>query len=334
MKVAVFSTKPYDREYLKEANQIYRYKLDLFEPHLSVKTCKLAFGYEVVCAFVNDCLDAAVLEELSRNGTRLIVLRSAGFNHVDIKAAEKLDITVARVPAYSPHGVAEHAVALILALNRKIYRAYNRVREGNFSLDGLIGFELCGQTAGVLGTGKIGSVFIKIMQGFGVNVIAYDPVQNPDIAVEYVALDELFSRSDIISLHLPLTPATKHLINKQTIQSMKKGVMLINTSRGGLIDTPALISGLKSGAIGYVGLDVYEEESDIFFEDLSSQIIQDDIFARLLTFPNVVVTGHQAFFTRNALKAIAETTLRNIRGFQDRNIPKSNLVTSQLIGGK
>lgn len=331
MRVAVFSAKSYDRLFFEKANQSYRHVIIYFEHSLTVATCHSAYGFDAVCIFVNDELDASILLALKENGTSLVVLRSAGFNQVDIKAAEKLGVTVARVPVYSPHGVAEHAVALILSLNRKIHRAYNRIREGNYSLEGLLGFEIYQKTVGVVGTGKIGVAFANIMAGFGAKVIAYDPVQNSQNNLQYVTLDELFVQSDIISLHLPLTPDTKHLINEKTLQIMKKGVMIINTSRGGLIDTKAVIAGLKSSQIGYLGLDVYEEEADLFFEDLSGHILQDDTFARLLTFPNVIITGHQAFFTKTALQTIAETTLKNVEDYQNVGIPDINLVTKKLI---
>ena len=319
MKVAVFNTKKYDREFLEEANRDQGHELIFFEPHLTSETCKLAFGFEAICVFVNDRLDKQTLTLLAENGIRLIALRCAGFNNVDLQTASDLGITIARVPAYSPHGVAEHAVALILALNRKIYRAHNRVRDGNFSIDGLLGFELYGKNIGIIGTGNIGSNIARIMKGFGANVLAYDPISNPDcirIGIKYFTLGELFEQSDIISLHLPLTHDTHHIINKDALDQMKKGAMLINTSRGGLVDTSAVIEALKSGKVGYLGLDVYEEEEELFFEDLSGHILQDDTFARLLTFPNVVITGHQAFFTKEALKDIAETTIANIISFE------------------
>lgn len=320
MRVAVFSTKSYDREFFKERNRDHGHELTFFEPRLTRDTAALADGYPAICAFVNDQLDAGVLLTLSRGGTELIALRSAGFNHVDLEAAEDLDLTVVRVPAYSPEAVAEHTVGLIMALNRKIHRAYARVREGNFSLEGLLGFNLHEQTVGVVGTGKIGMHVARIMRGFGCSVLAYDPYPNEEmeeIGGEYADLETLFSRSDIITLHCPLTPETDHLINSEAIGQMKRGAMLINTSRGGLIDTPSVIQGLKSGKIGSLGLDVYEEEADLFFEDFSGRVIQDDVFARLLTFPNVIITGHQGFFTRNALQNIAETTLQNITDYAE-----------------
>jgi D-lactate dehydrogenase len=315
VKVAVFSTKSYDEEYLAAANTSHGHELLFLEARLVPYTVRLAVGCEAVCAFVNDVLDREVLKLLAANDIRLVALRSAGFNHVDLRAAADLGITVVRVPAYSPHAVAEHAVGLILALNRRIHRAHNRVREGNFSLAGLLGFDLHGKTVGVIGTGLIGSVFARIMTGFGCTVLAFDPRQNPeclDLGVRYVALDVLLAESDIVTLHCPLTPETHHLIDAAAIAAMKDGAMLINTSRGALVDTAAVIEGLKSGKIGNLGLDVYEEEGDLFFEDLSHRVITDDVFSRLLTFPNALVTGHQGFFTAEALEHIAATTLANI----------------------
>ncbi|GGC05232.1 lactate dehydrogenase [Novosphingobium endophyticum] len=268
---------------------------------------------------MNDQLGREVLEDLAANGTRLIALRSAGFNHVDLEAARSLGLTVARVPAYSPEAVAEHTVALILSLNRKTHKAYARVREGNFALEGLLGFDLCGRTVGIVGTGKIGLAVARIMLGFGCQVLAFDPERNrefEEMGGSYADLPELFANADIISLHCPLTPATHHLIDGKAIDQMKPGVMLINTSRGAVVDAKALIAGLKARKIGHVGLDVYEEEGDLFFENLSDQMIQDDVFARLLTFPNVLITGHQAFFTHEAMTAIAETTIDNISSFE------------------
>jgi D-lactate dehydrogenase len=315
MKVAVFSTKVYDRKFLSDANSPTQHELVFFEPRLNRDTAILAAGFPAVCVFVHDQVDAPTLELLASRGTRLVVLRCAGFNNVDLQAAADLGISVVRVPAYSPYGVAEHAVGLILSLNRKIHRAYNRVREGNFSLDGLLGFNLHDRTVGIIGTGKIGLILGQIMKGFGCNILAYDVYRNPELEAlggKYVELPELFANSDIISLHCPLTPETHHLINAEAIEQIKSGVMLINTSRGALIDTLAVIEGLKSGKIGYLGVDVYEQESELFFEDLSGEIIQDDIFQRLTTFPNVLITGHQAFFTAEALHNIAETTFANI----------------------
>ncbi len=319
MRVAVFSTKSYDRRFLEAANQAFRHDLTFFEPRLKPETAPLADGFPAVCAFVNDVLDAETLKLLQAGGTRLIALRSAGFNHVDLETAAALGLTVARVPAYSPHAVAEHAVGLILALNRKIHRAYARVREGNFALDGLLGFDLYGRTVGVVGTGAIGTEFARIMAGFGCRLLGFDPTPNDtcrELGVRYVPLMELFQGSDIIALHAPLTPATHHLIDRDSLVHMKPGVMLINTSRGALIDTAAAIEALKSSRIGYLGLDVYEEEAHLFFRDLSEQLIQDDVFMRLLTFPNVLITGHQAFFTEEALHNIAHTTLSNVTAFE------------------
>ncbi|MBD2186642.1 2-hydroxyacid dehydrogenase [Pseudanabaena mucicola] len=319
MKIAFFNTKPYDRQSFNTANGTYQHEIVFFECHLSNETVSLAAGFAAVCIFINDYLNAEMLEILAKGGTKLIALRSAGFNHVDLATAANLGITIVRVPAYSPYAVAEHAVALVLSLNRKVHRAYNRVREGNFSIEGLLGFDLYGSTVGVVGTGRIGAIFAQIMRGFGCKLIGYDAYQNPAclaMGMTYVSMPELLASSDIISLHCPLTPDTRYLIDAVAIAKMKTGTMLINTSRGALIDTQAAIDGLKSGAIGYLGIDVYEQEADLFFEDLSNEVIQDDVFQRLLTFPNVIVTGHQAFFTSHALANIAETTLANIAEFE------------------
>jgi D-lactate dehydrogenase len=315
MKVAIFSTKAYDKQFLEAANSHHQHEFVFFEPRLTSDTAILATEFPAVCVFVHDIVDALTLEMLAEGGTRFIILRCAGFNNVDLKTAANLGMTVVRVPAYSPYGVAEHAVGLILTLNRKIHHAYNRVRESNFSLAGLLGFNLNGRTVGIIGTGKIGVILAQIMQGFGCHLLAYDVYRNPELEKlggKYVELPELFANSDIISLHCPLTPETHHLINAETIAQMKPKVMLINTSRGALIDTQAVIEGLKSRKIGSLGVDVYEQESDLFFEDLSGEIIQDDVFLRLTTFPNVLITGHQAFFTEEALYNIAETTCANI----------------------
>ena len=326
MRAAVFSTKPYDRTFLNGANTAAGkpHELGYFDAHLNVSTATLAQGATAVCPFVNDTVDTAVLQQLSELGVRLVALRGAGFNNVDLSAAEQLGIKVARVPAYSPHAVAEHAVALMLALNRKTHRAYARVREGNFSLDGLLGFDLFGKTVGIVGTGRIGMALARILQGFGCRLLAYD-VRHDDtfagLGREYVTLVELLSGSDIVSLQCPLSPQTTHLIDADAIAKMKPGVMLINTSRGAVVESRALISALKNGHIGYLCLDVYEEEGDLFFEDLSGQVLQDDVFARLLTFPNVLITGHQAFFTREAMEAIAETTLGNLTAFERSGEP-------------
>ncbi|MEV4488700.1 2-hydroxyacid dehydrogenase [Micromonospora coxensis] len=315
MRVAVFSTKPYDRDFLTAANADGRHELALLEPRLSAETATLARGADAVCAFVNDDLGAPVLEQLAGAGVRVVALRSAGYNHVDVAAAAKLGLTVVRVPEYSPYAVAEHCVGLMLALNRKIHRAHNRVREHNFALTGLLGFDLHGKTIGVVGTGKIGVSVARIMVGFGCRVLASDPYPNPDAlaaGVEYVPLETLLAQSHVVTLHCPLTPDTHHLIDADRITQMRPGVMLINTSRGALVDTRAVIAGLKNGRIGHLGLDVYEEETDLFFEDLSDQMLRDDDFSRLSTFPNVLITGHQAFFTEEALHNIAATTIANL----------------------
>eukprot|EP00913_Durusdinium_trenchii_P028403 g26631.t1 len=307
-----------------------------FEPRLTGETVSLAEGFSAVCVFVNDILDAGVLERLAAGGTRVVALRCAGFNNVDLTAAERLGMKVVRVPAYSPCAVAEHTVGLMLTLNRKIHRAYARVREGNFALNGLLGFDLHGRTVGIVGTGQIGAIVARIMSGFGCRLLGFD--LHPDSACEamglqYGTLDEVLSQSDIVTLHCPLTPDTRHLINAQTINQLKPNVMLINTSRGAVIDTRAVIDGLKSGQIGSLGIDVYEEEADYFFEDLSHHAIADDVLARLLTFPNVLVTGHQAFFTQEALDAIAETTLRNLQEIEQTGA-SANEVLSQKVQGR
>lgn len=315
MKVAVFNTKSYDRQFLETINAQFNHELIFFEPRLNSQTVTLAKNFPAVCVFVNDLLDRPILESLAAGGTSLIALRCAGYNNVDLRAAKDLNLTVVRVPAYSPYAVAEHTIALILTLNRKIHRAYYRVREGNFALNGLLGFDLHGSTVGIIGTGKIGRVIGQILHGFGCKILAYDPYPNDEFAknyANYVDFEELLSQSDIISLHCPLTKENHHLINDRAIASMKSGVMLINTSRGALIDTKAVIKGLKSKKIGYLALDVYEEEENLFFQDLSDEVIEDDVFQRLLTFPNVIITGHQAFFTSDALENIATTTLSNI----------------------
>jgi D-lactate dehydrogenase len=328
MKVAVFSAKSYDRQFLEVANLNHGHELLFLEPRLTEMTATLAAGCQAICVFINDKLDASTVKAIADQGVQLIALRSAGFNHVDLKAAAALGLTVVRVPAYSPYAVAEHTVALILALNRKLYRAYNRVRDDNFSLEGLMGFDLHGSTVGIVGTGKIGQCFAQIMQGFGCRLLAYDVQPNAhceSLGVEYVALSVLFAQSDVVSLHCPLTPQTHHLVNADSLALVKKGMMLINTSRGGLLDTVAVIEGIKSGKIGYLGIDVYEQEEELFFEDLSNTIIQDDTFLLLQAFPNVMITAHQAFFTRNALTNIADTTLANITDFEQAK-PCLNLV--------
>lgn len=314
MRALLFSSQHYDQESFTQA-ALGGVELHFQSARLTVDTAPLAQGFDVVCAFINDELDAAVLQCLARGGTRLVALRSAGYNHVDLAAAKRLGIDVVRVPAYSPQAVAEHAVALILALNRRLHRAYNRTREGDFTLHGLTGFDLHGKTVGVVGTGQIGAAFARIMAGFGCQLLAYDPCPDPQLealGVRYMSLPALLGQARIISLHCPLTPGTRHLINAQSLAHLQPGAMLINTGRGALVDTPALLDALKSGQLGYLGLDVYEEEAKVFFEDRSDLPLQDDVLARLLTFPNVIVTAHQAFLTHEALQAIAQTTLENI----------------------
>lgn len=318
MDVAVFSTKPYDRQFMDPAAE-GKHHLIYLDARLTPETAVLARGAHAACAFVNDQVNEAVLKEFKKLGVSLVALRSAGFNNVDLAAAKQQGITIARVPAYSPEAVSEHAIALILSLDRGIHRAYARVREGNFALDGLLGFNLHGRTVGVVGTGRIGSGVAKIMLGFGCKVVAHDVAPDPKckaLGVVYLPLHELLAASDIVTLHCPLTPKTRHLIDAAAIGKMKRGMMLINTSRGGIVDTQAVIDGLKEGSIGHLGLDVYEEEGDLFFEDMSNEVIQDDLFERLLMFTNVLVTGHQGFFTKEALTAIAEITVANIAAFE------------------
>src|SRR5512136_951974 len=313
---AVFDTKPYDREPLQQASANRGIEWRFLEFRLTRETAPLAKDAQAVCVFVNDQLDRPCLEALVAQGVKLVALRCTGFNNVDLAAAKALNLAVTRVPVYSPYAVAEYAIALLLALNRKIHRAYNRVRELNFALNGLVGFDLHGKIAGICGTGKIGRIVAQILRGFGMKVLAYDPYPAADWAkanaVEYVEARTLAQESDVISLHIPLTPETKHIIRRETLDLMKPGVILINVSRGALIDTTALIEGLKSGRLGGVALDVYEEEEGIFFEDLSGQVLQDDELARLLTFPNVLITSHQAYLTREALSDIAHTTVANL----------------------
>ena len=322
MKVAIFDTHQFEKSTLIEANKNFNHDLNFFEVRLTEKTISLAQGYESICIFTSDRLNRSLVEQLAKGGTKLIALRSAGYNHVDLNAAFDFKIKVVRVPEYSPYAVAEHAVGLILSLDRKIHKAYNRVRENNFSLEGLVGFDLHDKTVGVIGTGRIGKVFMKIMKGFGCRVLAYD--NQPDLLFEnqyqikYTTLNEVLEKSDIVSLHVPLFKETFHLIDEDKIKKMKSGAMLINTSRGGLVDTKALIRALKTGQIGAAGLDVYEEEENLFFQDHSSQILDDDVLARLMTFPNVLLTSHQGFLTKEALSNIATTTLSNISAFEDR----------------
>ncbi|AEE53484.1 2-hydroxyacid dehydrogenase [Haliscomenobacter hydrossis] len=320
MKVAVFSAKPYELEYLDKFNQDHKHQLVYFDASLNIDTTNLALGFTAVCVFVNDKIDRPTIEKLAKNGVKLIDLRSAGFNNVDLEAAAEQQIKVLRVPAYSPQAVAEHAVALIMTLNRKTHKAYNRVREGNFSLENLTGFNLYKKTVGVIGTGQIGAAFCRIMLGFGCKVIAHDLIRSETLiglGVEYQSMDALLSQSDIISLHCPLNPATHYLLNDLTFSKMKKGVMLINTSRGALINTTDAIEALKSGKLGYLGIDVYEQEENLFFKDLSESLVQDDVIERLMAFHNVLITPHQGFFTQEALDEIATVTLKNFTDFEE-----------------
>jgi D-lactate dehydrogenase len=319
-RILFYSAKPYESDIFKKINEQRppeeQLKLTFIEAHLCETTVALAKGYDAVCAFVNDTLDRYVLTALKEQGVQVVAMRCAGYNNVDIVTANALGLPIVRVPAYSPYAVAEHAVTLLLTLNRKIHKAYSRVRDGNFSLDGLVGMDLHGKTVGIVGTGKIGAVFAGIMKGFGCNLLAFDPYKNAEVEAlggQYVSLPELLEQSDVISLHCPLMESTHHLINSETLPLLKRGVLLINTSRGGLVETISVIEGLKQGIIGGLGLDVYEEEGPLFFEDLSCSVIQDDVFSRLLTFPNVVITGHQAFLTKEALSNIAGTTLGNVQ---------------------
>ncbi|WP_286235788.1 2-hydroxyacid dehydrogenase [Thalassotalea sediminis] len=314
-EIAVFSTKKYDIEYLNKFNVDNKFSFNFIEAKLCQETVALAKGADAVCVFVNDNINKKVLETLSDFNIKTIALRCAGFNNIDLPCAKSLGFTLCRVPEYSPEAVAEHTIGLMLTLSRKYHKAYNRVREGNFALDGLMGFNLHKKTVGIIGTGNIGKATVRILQGFGCHVLCYDPSPSEEITqlgANYVALDELLTNADIVSLHCPLTPQTQHLIDEQAIANMKNGVMLINTSRGGLIDSHALINALKTRKISLLGLDVYELESELFFEDLSNTIIQDDVFERLLSFPNVVITGHQGFFTQEALETIAQTTISNL----------------------
>ena len=334
MKITMFDTHQYDRESFEAANVSAGHQINFLEPRLTPETASLARGYEGVCSFVNDKLDKRALEVLHEGGTHLIALRSAGYNHVDLAAAALLGLTVVRVPEYSPYAVAEHAVALVLTLNRKIHRAYARVREWNFSLDGLVGFDLHGKTVGIVGTGRIGHAVARIFQGFGCRILAFDLKPDPALVTEvrarYVDLSELYRDSDIISLHVPLTPATHHLIDEGALAAMKAGAMLVNTGRGALIDSRALIGALKNGHLGAAGLDVYEEEEGVFFQDLSNRVLQDDVLARLLTFPNVLVTAHQGFLTREALANISRVTLENVTAFE-RGEPLLNEVRAEYV---
>jgi len=321
MKIAFFSTKSYDQEYFDKFNNDNKHSLTYFEVSLNQDTIELTRGFDGICVFVNDKLDKETIKILSEIGIKLIALRCAGYNNVDLRATHDKGIKVVRVPAYSPEAVAEHAVALILTLNRKIHKAYNRIREGNFSIEKLTGFNLYKKTVGVIGTGKIGMAFCNIMLGFGCKVLAYDLYPSDAMkekGVEYTSLDEIFHRSEIISLHCPLTPETNHMINSEAFGKMKEGVMIINTSRGALIKTSDAIDALKKGKVGHLGIDVYEEEEKLFFKDLSEFLIQDDILLRLIGFPNVLITAHQGFLTKEALTQIATTTLNNISGFEKK----------------
>ncbi|MDY0039777.1 MAG: 2-hydroxyacid dehydrogenase [Desulforhabdus sp.] len=333
MKVLVYSSRPYDKKFLEAANQ-GRHEIQFIEARLEEHTAVLAKGFPAVCCFVSDSVNAQVLQELHDGGTKLVVLRATGFNNVDLTTAERLGITVMRVSNYSPYSVAEFAVGMILAMNRKIHRAHQRVREGNFRLDGLLGFDLHGKTVGVVGTGKIGSVFSKIMHGFGCSLLGFDKYQNPEcieLGMRYVSLEQLLSDSDIISLHAPLNPETHHMINKDTISLMKEGAILVNTSRGALVDTQALIPYLKECHKCAVCLDVYEEEEHIYYRDLSDQVITDDVISRLITFPNSLVTGHQAFFTQDAMQTIAETTIGNLSDFENGRTNENTLKLEKVM---
>jgi D-lactate dehydrogenase len=319
MKTAVFSTRRYDRTMLGRANGPAGHELHFFDERLTEDSAQLAEGCEAVCVFVNDAVDVKVLAILARNGTRLLATRSTGYNHIDTVAAEQHGIAVVRVTDYSPYSVAEFAVGLLLAVNRKIVRASVRTRDGNFELDGLMGMDLHGKTVGVVGTGKIGTIFAKIMTGFGCRVLGYDPFRNPAFEAaggRYVSQDEKLSSCDVVSLHCPLTEQTRHIVNAETLARAKPGSILVNTSRGGLVDTEAAIEALKTGQLGGMAIDVYEQESKLFFQDLSSTIICDDIIQRLVSFPNVIVTGHQAFFTTEAIGQIMQTTIESITAFE------------------
>ena len=321
-KIAFFSTQPYDKTFFNKYNAAFSFELDFFETQLNPQTVILIENAAIVCVFVNDIVNEAVIKQLAEKNVKIIALRCAGFNNVDLEAAKKYNLKVCRVPAYSPQAVAEHAMAMILTLNRKTHKAYNRVREQNFSLNGLLGFDLFGKTIGIIGTGNIGKAFAKIALGFGCKVRAYDIVTNSEMekdGVEFVSIETIFKSSDIISLHCPLNEQTKHIINSNSIDEMKDSVMIINTSRGGLIETACVIEGLKEGKIGYLGIDVYEQEEKLFFRDLSADIIQDDAIQRLMSFPNVLVTAHQAFFTNEALTQIALVTFNNIKSLLTEN---------------
>ncbi|MGM3175077.1 2-hydroxyacid dehydrogenase [Dickeya lacustris] len=330
MKLAIYSTKQYDRKYLEQVNQQFGYELEFFDFMLSPRTVKMAAGCHAVCIFVNDDAGRDVLTELAHNGIKILALRCAGFNNVDLEAAQELGIQVVRVPAYSPEAVAEHAVGMMMSLNRRIHRAYQRTRDANFSLEGLIGFNMYQRTAGVIGTGKIGIATLRILKGFGMKLLAHDPYPNPqalELGAQYVDLNTLYAAADVISLHCPLTPENHHLLNREAFDRMKNGVMIVNTSRGGLIDSQAAIDALKQQKIGSLGMDVYENERDLFFSDKSNDVIQDDVFRRLSACHNVLFTGHQAFLTEEALTSISHTTLQNIQQLI-ANEPCANQVTS------
>jgi D-lactate dehydrogenase len=333
MKISFFSAKRYDREHFDAQNTSSAFSIEYFDTALSAKTARLAHGADAVCAFVNDDLSAPTLEALAEHGIQLILLRCAGFNNVDLAKAEQLGITVSRVPAYSPEAVAEHAIALMMTLNRRIHKAYQRTRDANFSLEGLTGMNIFGKTAGVIGTGKIGLATARILKGFGCRVIAFDPYPNDaakELGIEYVSMAELLAQSNIITLHCPLTPENTYLIGKSAFSQMKKGTLLINTSRGKLVDSTACIEALKDGTLGGLALDVYEHEKELFFEDLSAEVILDDVFRRLSACHNVIFTGHQAFLTQEALQSIADTTLLNANAFSQgqRN---GNEVTAEVV---
>lgn len=328
MKVAVFSSKPYDKKYFEKFNENYNHDLTFFETHLNIQTTNLVKGFKTVCVFVNDKINHDVIQKLFENDVKHIALRCAGYNNVDLEVAKKYNIKVTRVPAYSPQAVAEHALSLILTLNRKTHKAYNRIKEGNFSLNGLIGFDLNDKTAGIIGTGKIGAAFSRIMLGLGCKVIAYDLNPQEKLikdGVDYLPLNELYKNADIISLHCPLMPSTKHIICQKSIEMMKNHVMIINTSRGALIHTEDVIKNLKDKKIGYLGIDVYEQEEEIFFEDKSGQIIEDDALIRLISFPNVLITSHQAFLTQEALNEISQTVLKNIDDYNKGKILENEI---------
>jgi D-lactate dehydrogenase len=317
MRIALFAAKKYERRLLDELNAAHNHDIVYHEPRLGPDTAHLATGFPAVCVFVNDQVDGGVLKQLAAGGTKLVTTRSTGYNQIDLAAAKAHGIKVTRVADYSPNSVAEFAVTLLLALNRKIPRAYNRTRDGNFELDGLLGFDLVGRTVAVIGTGKIGTIFGRIMAGFGCKVLGFDMHPSPEFEKfgRYAGGEEIQSEADVISLHVPLTPDTKHVVNARTLARVKRGALLVNTSRGGLVDTEAAIEALKSGQLGGMAIDVYEQEAEIFFQDLSSTVIKDDVIQRLVSFPNVIVTGHQAFFTREALGEILETTLANVSDF-------------------